>query len=333
MTRAPGIGYSISGRPAGETRRIARLAEDAGLDIVALGDNQFGHREAYTLLALCAADTTRVRLGPLVTNPLTRHASVTAAAIATVAEIAGGRAFLGIGRGNASVKNAGLPRATTGELRAYLTAVQDAFAASPWIGRPVPILVHIGGPRATEAAVDLADGVVFRWGDHPLETLGERLAGIRRSRASGPRAGQPFDIWTIVSTCVTTDVAAARREIDLAHRARSLPLSEWPPHLVAAARSYRRAYQFAHHASKTNKVNQRLLEEHGLAEFIVDRYAFIGDVEAVSRRILGAAAAGVDAVIVAYVDPPGEAATEESRVADLGAIRAALSASRSASAW
>src|SRR5204862_4836810 len=109
-------------------------------------------------------------------------------------------------------------------------------------------------------AVGLADGVVCRWADDPPDTLGDRLAGIRRLRASGPRAADRFHVWTIVSTCVTNDVATARREVDLAHRARSLPAAEWPPHLADAARAYRRAYQFAHHASKTNNVNQRLLE-------------------------------------------------------------------------
>lgn len=332
MPAIPGIGYSISGRSAAETPRIARLAEEAGIDIVALGDNQHGHREAYALLALCAAATSTIRLGPLVTNPLTRHASVTAAAIATIAEAAGGRTFLGIGRGNASVKNAGLPRATPDQLRACIAAVNAAFDTMAWVERRVPILVHAGGPKTIEVAVELADGIVFRWGDHPQHTLGAHLADIRRMREHGPLAGQRFHIWTIVSTCVTSDVAAARAEIDLAHRARSLPVAEWPPHLAEAARAYRRAYQFAHHASRTNKVNQRLLAEHGLADFIVDRYALIGDVAAIGRRILDAAALGVDAVIVAQVDPPNVASSEESRVADVAALRNALAASRSASA-
>ena len=332
MTRVPGIGYSISGRSASETPRIARLAEEAGIDIVALGDNQLGHREAYSLLALCAASTSTIRLGPLVTNPLTRHASVTAAAIATVAEIAGGRTFLGLGRGNASVKNAGLPRATPDQLRSYIAAIDAAFAAAPWVERRVPILVHVGGPQTIAVAVELADGIVFRWGDHAPATLGAHLADIRRAHASGPRAGDRFHIWTIVSTCVTSDVAAARREIDLAHRARSLPLAEWPQHLLAAARAYRHAYRFEHHASKTNDVNKRLLSEHGLTEFIVERYAFIGDAAAVGRRIADAAALGVDAVIVAHVDPPGVTSTEESRVAEVAGLRSALVASRSASA-
>lgn len=58
-------------------------------------------------LTLAARATTRLGLGTGVTNPLTRHAAVTAGAIASLQEISDGRAMLGIGRGDSSLFNIG----------------------------------------------------------------------------------------------------------------------------------------------------------------------------------------------------------------------------------
>ena len=323
------IGYSISGRGPAATQHVARLADAAGIDLVTMGDSQATHHEIYSMLAITAAATSRIQLGPFVTNPVTRHASVTAAAVATVDEISGGRAFLGIGRGNASVKNAGLPRATPEDLRGAIETARRLMGAGPgpglgWIKRVVPVMVHIGGPRTLQVAVDTADGVIFRWGDFPADTLGERLREIRRLRARGPRAGDPFAIWSIASTCVTSEEARVRGEIDLAHRARSLPFAEWPAELVPAALRFREAYQFAFHVSKTNKVNKRLMDEQGLTKFIVDRYALIGDVPAIARRLHDLEALGVETMILAIEDSGEKPATDETRVADVAAIKAAL---------
>jgi 5,10-methylenetetrahydromethanopterin reductase len=52
---------------------------------------------------VAAGQTTRIRLGTGVTNPFTHHAAVTAFAIATVHAVSGGRATLGIGRGDSAL--------------------------------------------------------------------------------------------------------------------------------------------------------------------------------------------------------------------------------------
>src|SRR5262249_57306009 len=76
----------------------AKLAEASGYDTVWLADERF-YREVYACLTLFAANTARVRLGPCVTDPFARHPALTAMAIATIDEISGGRAVLGIGAG------------------------------------------------------------------------------------------------------------------------------------------------------------------------------------------------------------------------------------------
>jgi F420-dependent oxidoreductase-like protein len=82
-----------------------KLAEDAGLDGVWVfdhfqalyGDPRGPSLEAWTLLAGLARETTRVRLGTLVTGMTYRHPSVLATQVVTVDHLSGGRVECAIG--------------------------------------------------------------------------------------------------------------------------------------------------------------------------------------------------------------------------------------------
>ncbi|WP_276259064.1 LLM class flavin-dependent oxidoreductase [Haloglomus litoreum] len=75
------------------------VVDDLAYDTLFVGDERL-NRNSYTLLALAADRTDRVDLGTAVTNPYTRHPAMTAAAIATVDDLSGGRAKLGLGGGS-----------------------------------------------------------------------------------------------------------------------------------------------------------------------------------------------------------------------------------------
>src|SRR5438552_16647990 len=95
----------------------------------------------YATMALCAQATRRVRVGPSVTNAITRHPAVAASGIATVDQIAPGRALFGIGSGDSALLNlAGRP-STLADLRAELdiAGALATRAASTWhlrVARP-----------------------------------------------------------------------------------------------------------------------------------------------------------------------------------------------------
>src|SRR5512132_609645 len=88
---------------------LAGLAESTGFDDFWLADERF-FREVYACLTLCALRTRRIRLGPCVTDPYSRHPALTAMAIATLDEISGGRALLGIGAGISGFAELGVRR-------------------------------------------------------------------------------------------------------------------------------------------------------------------------------------------------------------------------------
>ena len=81
-----------------EAVALAQIAEAAGFDRLGISCVALWP-DSYQLQALIAANTSRIRIGSMVTNPYTRHAAVHAAALATLDEISEGRAFCGMGVG------------------------------------------------------------------------------------------------------------------------------------------------------------------------------------------------------------------------------------------
>ena len=86
------------GMPVNQVIELARLAEDVGFDRLGISDVVFWH-DCFMLLGLVAQSTTRIELGPMVTNPYSRHPAVLAGIAATLHDVSNGRAFMGLGVG------------------------------------------------------------------------------------------------------------------------------------------------------------------------------------------------------------------------------------------
>src|SRR5258707_10975072 len=85
----------------------ARVLEGLGFDTVILPDSQNLAPEVWGQLMLAAQATSRIRLGPGVTNSVTRDPAVTASAALSLQVESGGRAAPGVGRGDSSVQRIG----------------------------------------------------------------------------------------------------------------------------------------------------------------------------------------------------------------------------------
>lgn len=81
-----------------EIIELARICEEMDFNSVWVTD-LLARGELWTTLTAIALNTHRIKLGPDVTNPFTRHPVITAHALATLQEISGGRALMGIGSG------------------------------------------------------------------------------------------------------------------------------------------------------------------------------------------------------------------------------------------
>ncbi|MER6949852.1 LLM class F420-dependent oxidoreductase [Nonomuraea sp. NPDC000554] len=90
-------------------KQIARVADDAGFDLIGVGDHvwQGPHAggpeqpqlECFTTLAVIAAHTRRCRVAPVVAGVHFRQPALLAKTVTTLDVLSGGRAMLGIGAG------------------------------------------------------------------------------------------------------------------------------------------------------------------------------------------------------------------------------------------
>ena len=90
-----------------ELIKLGQLGESLGYDTLWYTDLRLAP-DCYLGLSVLAAHTERVRLGPCVSDPYTRHPAITASAIATLDELCGGRAVLGLGIGGQGFGELGL---------------------------------------------------------------------------------------------------------------------------------------------------------------------------------------------------------------------------------
>jgi 5,10-methylenetetrahydromethanopterin reductase len=108
--------------PRFAAKHAARV-EAAGYDGLLLVDSQNLAGDTYVALTACALATSSLQLATGVTNPLTRHPAATAAAIASLHAESGGRAVLGIGRGDSALAHLGRSPVSVRYFERYIETV------------------------------------------------------------------------------------------------------------------------------------------------------------------------------------------------------------------
>ena len=193
--------------PHRDLMRYARRSEDLGLDAFWYGDEKF-YREVYTGLAACALATSRIRLGPGVTEPYTRHPALTALAVASLDELSEGRAVLGYGAGRVGFPQMGIALERSAvRLRESIHVIRRLWAGERFTFRGetitwsdaalqfptragIPIYLAADGPQTLRLAGEVADGVIVAHCASPL-ILGPKLELVRQGSAKAGRAAGP----------------------------------------------------------------------------------------------------------------------------------------------
>src|SRR5262245_6755614 len=299
-----------------EPRRVeamARMVEELGFASLILPDSQNLAPEVWGQLMLAAKVTSRIRLGPGVTNSVTRDAAVTASAALSLQLVSDGRAVLGIGRGDSSVQRIGRTQDPVGRFETCLAAVQgylrgeavdrDGFASRlEWLPRAnvakVPGEVAATGPRVIEVAARHADHVCLAVGADP-EYLGEKLAFARRAAEAEGRDPASLRYGAYITCVINDDVAAAREAVrgsaTTFARFSALPgsrLDRLPPALRRAAEYIRAHYDMRDH-TRTG-----LAHTAGIPDDFVDWFAIAGPVATALPRFQRLAELGLDFVHV-----------------------------------
>jgi 5,10-methylenetetrahydromethanopterin reductase len=197
----------------------AKLAEEVGFEYVVHADQRFaGEKDVFVTLAADALNTRRVKLGPCVSDPFTRIPAMLAVAIATLDELSGGRAVLGLGAGGSGFAQMHLERKhanqalretiliiralLSGEVVRYdgqlfkLTDAQLKFD----VRRDIPIYLATRSPMNLELAGELADGALIA-----TYVSKEQLKfAVERVQAGAEKAGRKLDDVKLISWVYTS---------------------------------------------------------------------------------------------------------------------------------
>jgi 5,10-methylenetetrahydromethanopterin reductase len=286
-----GINYMPTGSPL-EVVRWARLVEELGYEILGISDSQSICRDVYMTLALCAVNTERIRLGPRVITPVTRHPAVAAGAAATLEELAPRRTLLGLGSGDSAVFNIGRRPASLAELREYAETVRallttgtatyhGAPATLTWKRAAVPLYLAASGPKTLRLAGQIADGVVVRTGIAP-QIVRDSIAQVEAGAREVGRDPATLDLWWWPDVNVAASYREGVEEIKMSLAAAGNHLSRFttegkhlPPDLLEKVKILGQRYAFSSH-TLPGSPNNRLIEELGLVDYLADRFAAVG---------------------------------------------------------
>jgi 5,10-methylenetetrahydromethanopterin reductase len=276
--------------PPRRAAELARTFEQLGFTTLLIPDSQNLAPDVWQQLALAAQATTRLRLGPGVTNPVTRDVAVTASAAATLQIESGGRAILGLGRGDSAVQRIGHATMRLAEFERYVVMLQAYLAGAEverngfvskleWLRQSstpkVPVEIAATGPKVIALAARRADHIAFAVGADP----GHLRWALETARAAARAADRdPATIrYGAFVNCVvhpdrTTARAAMRGTVATFTRFSSFggaPLEHLPPMLREAAAAMRSDYDMRDHtratAAHTRALDDAFLDWYGVA--------------------------------------------------------------------
>ncbi|GAA2757444.1 LLM class flavin-dependent oxidoreductase [Actinopolymorpha rutila] len=246
------FGYFLVPNAADPLLDTARELERAGFDCIGVQDHPYQRHyvETWTLLAMIAARTERIRVFPDVANLALRPPAVLAKAAASLDVLSGGRCELGLGSGAFwdAIEAYGGTRRSPGEA---ITGLGEAIEVIRllWSGRrdlrfegrfhrltgassgpvpahPIGIWLGVYGPRALALTGRSADGWLPSLRDGDVGALAEGAARIDEAALAAGR--RPADVRRVLNVAGT--LTAGRSE-GLLHG----PADQWVDELTDLA--------------------------------------------------------------------------------------------------
>jgi 5,10-methylenetetrahydromethanopterin reductase len=317
--------------PPRRAAELARTFEALGFATLLLPDSQNLAPDVWQQLALAAHATTRIRLGPGVTNPVTRDPAVTANAATTLQIESGGRVVLGLGRGDSAVQRIGKAAMRLADFERYIVTLQaylsgatvdrDGFASRlEWVRaadvRKVPLEIAATGPKVIALAARHAEHVAFAVGADPGHLAWALETARTAARAAG-RDPATLRCGAFVNCVVHPDRTTARAAMcgTVATFARfssfgGAPIDHLPTPLREAAAAMRAAYDMRDHTRVA------AAHTHALEDAFLDWYGIAGPVALVRTRLEAIAALGLDFchIVPGSFDTPRDVLRESLRL-------------------
>ncbi|MEM2691291.1 MAG: LLM class flavin-dependent oxidoreductase [Candidatus Bathyarchaeia archaeon] len=227
----------VPASPAEKLLKIAQINEEAGFDSLWFPDHLLFIPpgivpEAWSMLAATAVLTKRASLGTCVSDPHRYNPAVLAQKVATVDQLSGGRAILGLGAGEAmNLDPFGINwDKPVSKLVEFVTAIRkllageilnfdgnfwkfkNAFLQITPVKGKVPIYFGANSQRTLELTGELADG----WLSIPLppKLYKQRLELIKKGAERAGRSLDEIDTGIYLYTSVAENAEDAYRQIE-----------------------------------------------------------------------------------------------------------------------
>ena len=285
------------------------LAEQHGFEYGWTYDSHLLWQDSFPLLALAAAQTSRIKLGHCVTNPGTRDPTVVASSYATLHDISDGRMVMGIGRGDSARRTIGQQPVRVAEFERAIAMIRELMNGRKvewndlelelkWV-RPelpeIPMWVAGYGPKALAVAGRVSDGVIIQLADPVI--IEWIMATARGAAAEAGRDPEALECIVCAPSHISDDLAHARDQVrwfpamvsnhvmDLIER---YGFDGDIPSELTEYVKVRRGYDYADHSRVGAKHGEFVTDE------ICDRFCVLGTPEQAVAKLKELERVGVD---------------------------------------
>ncbi|GAA0628830.1 TIGR03842 family LLM class F420-dependent oxidoreductase [Streptomyces crystallinus] len=294
--------------PASTVVGLMRRAERNGFRYGWTFDSAVLWQEPFVIYSQILANTQKLHVGPMVTNPGTRTWEVTASTFATLNDMYGNRTVCGIGRGDSAMRVAGRKPNTLARLGEAIGVIRDLAEGReaevdgqrlrlPWVkGGELPVWMAAYGPKALALAGQKADGFILQLADPFLTEW--MVKAVRAAAVEAGRDPASVTICVAAPAYVGDDLAHARQQCrwfggmvgnhvaDLVSRYGEH--SGLVPEALTDYIKARQGYDYSHHGRTDNPDTAFVPDE------IVDRFCLLGPVEAHIEKLKALRDLGVD---------------------------------------
>jgi probable F420-dependent oxidoreductase len=285
--------------PARRVIDLAQRADAGGFSHVWTFDSCVLWQEPFVIYSQILAATTRVKVGPMVTNPLSREPSVTASLFATLNDMFGNRTVCGIGRGDSAMRVLGRTPASLATLARAIGVIRDLAEGRevdydgtkvriPWVhdGR-LEVWMAAYGPKALKVCGEHADGFILQCADPDIARW--TIGAARAAAAAAGRDPAALAICVAAPAYVGEDYPHMRDQTrwfggmvgnhvaDLV--ARYGDTGDVVPRALTDYIRARHGYDYSHHGKAGNPSTDFVPDE------IVDRFCLLGPPERHRERL------------------------------------------------
>ncbi|MFF8585434.1 TIGR03842 family LLM class F420-dependent oxidoreductase [Streptomyces althioticus] len=294
--------------PASRVISLMKRAERNGFTHGWTFDSAVLWQEPFVVYSQILANTTTLKVGPMVTNPGTRTWEVTASTFATLNDMYGNRTVCGIGRGDSAMRVAGRKPNTLARLGEAIEVIRDLAEGReaevdgqrmrlPWVrDGKLPVWMAAYGPKALALTGRKADGFILQLADPFLTEW--MVKAVRDAAAEAGRDPDSVTICVAAPAYVGDDLAHAREQCrwfggmvgnhvaDLVSRYGDH--SGMVPEALTDYIKGRQGYDYSHHGRAGNPSTDFVPDE------IVDRFCLLGPPEAHIEKLRALRDLGVD---------------------------------------